>query len=219
MAQDEPPREPTPVERDRRRMQVDGLVFGARMKERRRTLGWSVHDLHAVTGVASSTISDLERGRTPSPAPWVTHALAVAMGCPSAGDLLSWMAARERGEAYEPEAGRGAPFGPARLPGAGRSDDVRLDLLVEQLLRGVARALGPTAVAVTVALGEEPEAVAPLGAQPGLPGGPGYPSGGPLIVLAVGNFFGGVPVGAATAPTGDPAPSGGAEGGGEVPEQ
>ena len=148
MAQEEPPtgdvaREPTPVERDRRRMQVDGVVFGARMKERRKKLGWSVHDLHDVTGVAASTISDLETGKTPKPAPWVTHALAVAMGCPSAGDLLAWMAARERGEPYEPASGRGLPFGPSRLPGAKAAQavgDVRLDVLVEQLLRGVWRA-------------------------------------------------------------------------------
>ena len=148
MAQDEPPREPLPVERDRRRMQVDGLVFGARMKERRRALGWSVHDLHDVTGVAASTISELERGKTPNPAPWVTHALAVAMGCPSAGDLLAWLDAREKGEPYEPQSGRGLPFGPAKVPGQGARtaraaqvvEQVRLDVLVEQLLRGVWRA-------------------------------------------------------------------------------
>ena len=144
------PPEPTPVERERRRMFVDGIAFGKRLRERRQFRGWSVHDLHDVTGIAASTISNLERGKTTNPEPWVTHALAVAMGCPSAGDMLAWLDARDRGEAYEPAGGRGVPFGPARVPGtvpatAGVAGvpgvgDVRLDVLVEQLLRGYWRA-------------------------------------------------------------------------------
>lgn len=145
MAQDDPPREPTPVDRERRRMQVDGVVFGARMRQTRKRRGWSVHDLHDVTGVAASTISDLENGKTANPAPWVTHVLAVALGCPSAGDMVAWAAARERGEPYEPEGGRGLPFGPARVPGVGGTEPVlgagaTLDVLTELLLRGLWRA-------------------------------------------------------------------------------
>lgn len=140
------------MERDRRRMQVDGVVFGARMREQRKKRGWSVHDLHDVTGVAASTISDLENGKTANPAPWVTHALAVALGCPSAGDMVAWAAAREKGQPYEPEGGRGLPFGPARVPGesgAGKEPvlgaGATLDVLTELLLRGLwrAQATGP----------------------------------------------------------------------------
>jgi transcriptional regulator with XRE-family HTH domain len=139
--------EPTPVKHARRRMQVDGVAFGRRLRQRRQQLGWSTEDLHAVTGVAGATINELENGKTKAPQPWVTHALAVALGCPSAGDLVAWMDARDQGRPYEPQAGRGTAFGPARPPGAGAAgavrrlaDEVRLDVLVEQLLRGVWRA-------------------------------------------------------------------------------
>ena len=174
MAQDEqaapagavPPREPTPVERERRRLQVDGVAFGERLREMRRRRGWSVHDLHDVTGVAASTISELERGKTVTPAPWVTHALALAFGCPSAGDMVAWLEARERGEPYTPVGGPGTPFGPPRVPveeppGAPASPwavtELRLDVLVEQLLRGFWRAqraeAGPGQAAQLTTLG------------------------------------------------------------------
>jgi DNA-binding XRE family transcriptional regulator len=131
-------------------MQVDGKAFGVRLREMRRRRGWSVHDLHDVTGVAASTISELERGKTASPEPWVTHALALAFGCPSAGDMVAWLSARERGEPYAPAAGTAPPFGPPRVPvgapvGPQAVGEVRLDVLVELLLRGLwrAQASGP----------------------------------------------------------------------------
>ena len=151
MDEDEPDgaesvQEPTPVVRERRRMQVDGVAFGQRVHELRRRRGWSVHDLHDVTGIAAATISNLERGKTRNPDPWVTHALALAFGCPSAGDMVAWLAARERGEPYAPAGGAAPPYGPPRVPVAPPAretwtvGDVRLDVLVEQLLRGYWRA-------------------------------------------------------------------------------
>ena len=136
-------------------MQVDGVEFGTRLRQRRKTLGWSVHDLHDVTGIAASTISELEQGKTRNPAPWVTHALAVAMGCPSAGDMVAWMGSREQGHPYDPAGGRGTPYGPARPPGEGMGGmggrepvlgaGATLDVLTELLLRGLwrAQAAGP----------------------------------------------------------------------------
>jgi transcriptional regulator with XRE-family HTH domain len=117
---------PNYYRRQQRRLNVDGVAFGARVQELRLARGWSLENLRDASGVPLMTLSNLENGKTTAPHPALTMALAETFGFATSFGLLA---------GREPEIGPGqGPAAPPPPPGFGATT---LEDLVKSLLRGV----------------------------------------------------------------------------------
>ena len=113
---DPPPDASTPYRREQERLNVDGLAFGRRVRKLRTLRGWTQEALRDRSGVPLMTISDLESGKTATPHPTLSNALAETFGYASPVDLLNGV----------------RPAAPPPRPGP-----LTLEGLVASLLRGV----------------------------------------------------------------------------------
>jgi len=135
--------EPTFLQEARRALHVDGVAFGARVRLLRVRYGWSLRKFSKRSGVAVTTIRNIEEGNSATPEVATALAIAQAFGFTSAGELLA------QRDAPPP----GAPVG--TLPAAGglpRPPAAETDLvqrLTEQVLRGIQAAQGGKPVRVT----------------------------------------------------------------------
>lgn len=143
---------PLPYERAQRRLRVDGVVFGAAVRRLREAEGWSLRTLSKKSGVPLTTVANIERGDVAAPDVEVSTALALTFGYGNPGALLGAGAtSRTPGRRHDQEERDGEP-GP-----------MRLDQLMEYLVRGVLRGVwsAPSGQAVTVSLPAGGAALAP----------------------------------------------------------
>lgn len=127
---------------------VDAVAFAARAIEERKARGWSLDALEAVSGIAKSTLSDLERAKHDLPSVLHTLTLARLYNYDTPADMV----------ARRPRAPGPAPF-----------DDLPLYRVIAHAMRGLAEGAPGAMPTGTTATSAGPVAVTSTGGR----GGPG----------------------------------------------